>query len=238
VNGREGFGEATVLTGYTEETIEGSWDLAQTLVGELSGLDLHAAQIRLEQHVAAAPFTVTAFATAIEMAQGDPSLTSAMPRAIRLLKILNATEGGGIERELEAAVAEGYETIKVKVGFDVDADLDRLRLVQRTAAGRLTLTVDANQGYSREDGCRFAANIDPDHVLFFEQACHMHDWEAAVAVSRVSSVPVMLDESIYDLRDLRRAAELGCARYVKVKLMNFASLSALREGSPRSNSSA
>lgn len=230
VDGRVGLGEATVLTGYTEETIAGSWALAQRLAPALVGLEPEAAAGRLRPHLAQAPFTVTAFRTAIEMALGHPVLDRARERRVPLLRILNATEPAAIEAEIEAALAAGYGTIKVKVGFDADSDLARLKLIQRLAAGRLAITVDANQGFAREDGVRFAASIDPDGVLFFEQACHKDDWDAAVAVARAATVPVMLDESIYDLADVRRAADLEAATYVKLKLMKLGSLAALEEG--------
>ena len=37
VDGRAGLGEATILNGYTDETVEGSWALAAALTRQLSG---------------------------------------------------------------------------------------------------------------------------------------------------------------------------------------------------------
>jgi len=42
-------------------------------------------------------------------------------------------------------------------------------------------------------------------------------------------VPVIRDESIYGLDDIRRAAELKTARYIKVKLMKLGGLSRLAQ---------
>ena len=230
VEGRTGYGEATVLTGYTEETIDGSWALAKELAKALDGAGQTSAWTTLDGHLADAPFTVTAFRTAIEMATGHRSLSSIHRRSVPLLRILNTDKPAGIEREIEDAIAAGYRTLKIKVGFDVDADLERVRAIQRASRGRLQLTIDANQGYSREDGCRFAASLEPDAIRFFEQACHKDDWDAAVAVAKAATVPVMLDESIYDLGDVRRAAALKAARFVKLKLMKLGSLTALEQG--------
>lgn len=230
IEGVTGFGDATVLTGYTEETIEGSWALATEFATALDGAELSGAAATLEAHLAGAPFTVTAFRTAMEMATGHPSLTGSGDRRVALLKILNADAPEAIEREIDEAIAAGYGTLKIKVGFEAASDIERVRVIQRAARGRFGLTVDANQGFSPEDGCRFAASLDPDSIEFFEQACHKDDWDAAVAVARASTVPVMLDESIYDMDDVRRAAALGAARFVKLKLMKFGSLSALEEG--------
>ena len=74
-----------------------------------------------------------------------------------LLAGINATDPAGIEREIEAAIAAGYRTLKIKAGFDLDADLQRIAFIQRCNGGRAKLRIDANQGYSRDDGVRFAA---------------------------------------------------------------------------------
>jgi L-alanine-DL-glutamate epimerase-like enolase superfamily enzyme len=223
-----GYGEATVLTGYTEETIEGSWALAHELVAshpESAAADILAAADAI---IAKAPFTATAFRTAIEMALSHPLLGSGSERRVAMLAIINASAENDIAAEVEARLAEGYTTLKIKAGFEWQADLSRVRFIQSLVAGTdVRLTVDANQGFSRDDGCAFAAKLLPDNIAYFEQACDKHDWEAAVAVAHASSVPVMLDESIYDLADVERAAWLGAARFVKLKLMKCGGLDKL-----------
>ena len=44
---------------------------------------------------------------------------------------------------------------------------------------------------------------------------------AHLTVAHAASVPMMLDESIYGIEDIERAAELHAARYIKVKLMKL-----------------
>ncbi len=229
-----GYGDATVLTGYTEETIKGSWALVRSLVERHSGRPLAGLIAETDRLTSEAPFAATAFRTAIEMAARHPLLLSETERRIPMLAIVNATAEAEIAAEISARLSEGYRTLKVKAGFDVDADLARLRFIQGLVSGTdVQLTVDANQGYSREDGCAFAARLAPDNILIFEQACHKDDWDAALAVARAATVPVMLDESIYDLADVERAASLGAAQYVKLKLMKCGSLDRLADALAR-----
>lgn len=91
------------------------------------------------------------------------------------------------------------------------------------------MRLDANQGYGREEACRFARSLDPEGIELLEQTCAASDWEAAQSVAEVSRVPLMLDESIYDLADVDRAAELGVASYIKFKLMKAGSLARLAQ---------
>ena len=121
----------------------------------------------------------------------------------------------------------------MKVGFDVGADLERVRTIQTLLAGRAGIRLDANQGFDREEGARFAAALEPEGIQLFEQPCAADDWESNAAVARVSTVPVMMDESIYDLEDIDRAAAMEGVGFVKLKLKKLASVDRLREGLER-----
>jgi len=225
--GHTGLGEATYLTGYTDETIEASWALAQRLAADCAGKGTSAIQSQLEPHYKSAPFTATAFNTALEMLAADPLLAVDRPAEVPLLGLLHATETADIERESAELFNQGFGTLKVKVGFDAGRDGAMVKRVQRVVNGHGMIRLDANQGYSRDDACRFAANLAPEGIELFEQPCAAGDWNAACAVARVATVPMMLDESIYGLDDIRRAAELKAARYIKVKLMKLGGLSRL-----------
>jgi L-alanine-DL-glutamate epimerase-like enolase superfamily enzyme len=228
--GGYGIGEATIVTGYTDETIAGAWQLVTALAPQLPGLSVPAAQALLEPHGSRNPFAVTALCTAIEMAAGAPLLTVSERVRVPMLGLVNAMEEARYGPEIEALLAAGYRTLKVKVGFDAAADARRVRAIQRLVGTRARIRLDANQGYGREEACRFAAALEPEGIELFEQPCAAADWDAAVAVARVATVPMMLDESIYGLDDIERAAASGAARYVKLKLMKLGSLARLAQG--------
>lgn len=225
-----GIGEATILTGYTDETIDGSWALSRHAAPTLVGVTAEAAKRRALTDFAKAPFAVSAFVSAMEMAEGHPLLAVTKPTRVPILAVINAMDPAGIEAEIERAIAQGHGTLKIKVGFEVDADLDRVRRIQAINKGRAKLRLDANQGYSTEQGCRFAASLAPDGIELFEQPCAAEDWDAAVRVAAVSTVPMMLDESIYGAADIERAATLEAARFIKLKLMKMGGLDRLAAG--------
>lgn len=229
VGGRRGFGEATILTGYTHETVEDSWGRAVETVRNWPGISNEAAMVAIARTLHDAPFAATALTTAIEMAEGHPALQVEQTTRVPLLAGINATDNAGIANEIETAVAAGYGTLKIKVGFDVERDLQRLQFIQACNGGRARLRVDANQGYDRNDGCRFATGIDPTDIELLEQPCHSADWQSLEAISKVTCVPLMLDESIYSETDIERAARIG-ASFVKLKLMKFVSLDRLEQG--------
>src|SRR3546814_19436728 len=77
--GAAGFGEATLLTGYTDETIEESWTRACALAERAAGLEAEDATAVFAASFDAAPFTVTALTTAVEMLAGHPALADSGP---------------------------------------------------------------------------------------------------------------------------------------------------------------
>ena len=226
-DGRVGLGEATVLTGYTDETIEDSWRTARSIAAELVALDIEAAQRRLGELLDKRPFTATAFGTALEMLEQSPLLELERATSVPILGLLNASGEEAMGHELERLLAAGYRTLKVKVGTDVAQDIAHVRTAQRLVQGRAMIRIDANQGYSAEEGIAFVRALEPTGVELFEQPCAAGDWDAHLAVTGASEVPMMLDESIYGLADIERAAELRAARFVKLKLMKLGTLRGL-----------
>jgi L-Ala-D/L-Glu epimerase len=226
-DGRVGLGEATILTGYTDEDIDGSWRLACSLAEGLPGKSCGAAKAVVGDVFERAPFTATALTTAIEMCEGSALLDMSGPNEVLLLAPIEATEPSEIKAEIERHIAAGFRTLKVKVGFDPEGDSARVAALQRLVRGRAMLRLDANQGYSPEQARRFAASVDPAGIQLFEQPCAADDWDAAELVAKSSPLPLMLDESIYGEADIERAAAMKTVAFVKLKLMKFGSLQRL-----------
>lgn len=220
-------GEATYLTGYTDEIVERAWEKTNALMPLIVGTSSADARAVLAPLLSEWPFTVTAFGTALDMLEHNALLDVKEQARVPLLSLLQGETDVEIAKDVDDAIAGGFSTLKVKVGFDVDADLARIATIQRINDGRCLLRLDANQGYARDDAVRFASSLDPDAIELFEQPCAKEDWQAALDVARVSRVPMMLDESIYGAEDIERAAQLGAARFVKLKLMKSGSVDIL-----------
>lgn len=229
-----GIGEATIIPGYTHETIEGGWAFCRHWAERFAGADTSAAKAQLESHRKSDPHAVSVLQVAIEMLEGNALLRApGQPEAVPILGAINEKNLDRIPDEIERALSEGFQTLKVKVGWDVDKDLKRVRLIQRLNRGRATIRIDANQGYSREDGCRFATSLDEESIQLFEQPCKSADWESNAAVAAVSRVPIMMDESIYSFDDIERAARMKGCGFVKLKIGKMTSCDLLRRGLER-----
>lgn len=229
-DGRRGFGDAHISPGSSAETRGGGWAFltghAQAAIGR-SVEDVRAA---LLADSARSKVAATSLATALDVLEDHPLLTPEADARLPLLAPVNQTEPDAIAAEIEAGVAAGFTTFKVKVGKDVAADLARVRTVQAAAQGRATLRLDANRAFSRADALRFVDGLDPSGIALFEQPCEADEWEANAAVAAASPVPLMLDEPICTLDDIARAGSLPGVGFCKLKLKRFVSLDRLREG--------
>ena len=223
-DGRVGFGEATILTGYTHETIESAWQVVSEISSSITGHDVTDAKLQALLGHAEAPFAVTTIVTAIEMLEGHAVLQPKSSSQVSLLAILSAMDEASIADEIAAHAAAGYTTIKVKIGWDLEDDLARVDFIQSCLPDGVSIRIDGNQGYSKADGIAFATRVSPDRVELLEQPCHMDDWDAAAALAKIDNVPFMLDESIYGDAEIERAAELGGVTHVKLKLMKAGSI--------------
>ena len=227
--GAEGFGEATLLTGYTDETIGETWDKARQLV-EAAASPTFTLPTALDVLDAKHPFLTTAFRTALEMTDNDPRLAFDHAVRVPILGLLQGETQAHMQVEADRLVAEGYRTVKVKVGFDPAADANGVALAQRAVAGRARIRIDANQGFDAAQAVDFVSRLSGESIELFEQPCAAGDWEAhmkVVPAARDRGIPLMLDESIYTLREIERAAELRAATFIKVKLMKFSGLARL-----------
>ena len=228
---REGLGEAmSDVPGYFWEAPEEVWQFAREKGEQISGLTLSQARQYISGFTATQPCATTPLLTALEALSGSSILTTpSETQFVPMVGILQATEREEIEREVKEFIIQGYETIKIKVGFDADKDICKVRMAQEAIQGKAVIRLDANQGYNLPQAARFVKNIDPRDIEFLEQPFKENEWEAMEELSKLSPVPLGLDESIYGMESVEKARKLKCASFVKFKLMKISSAEALAE---------
>ncbi len=235
VDGRTGVGDATILPGYTHETCDGGWTFCLEHGERLVGMETGAAKASLDPYRFSDAHAVGALQVAIEMMEGNPLFDPPEePVEVPILGAVNTKVLDAIPDEVDRLVENGHRTLKVKVGWEPGADLHRLGIIQKANAGRAGIRIDANQGFSREDGIAFATSLESDGELqLFEQPCDKADWDSNAAVAAVSNVPVMMDESIYGLGDIERAGAMDGCGFVKLKISKLTGVDLLKRGLDR-----
>ncbi len=147
-SGREGWGEGHISPGSSSETREGGWRFCREHSEMIIGKSARDASEFLTAAMGASKVAATAMITAIEMMEHDLALHVERSVALPMVAPLHAVEQSEIANEVENLLEQGFRTFKVKVGNDVEADLARVAAIQSATAGRATLRIDANRGYS------------------------------------------------------------------------------------------
>jgi o-succinylbenzoate synthase len=227
-DGRIGWGEGHISPGSSSETRDGGWTFCQRYARAILGKQTEDAKAIIAADMRDSKVAATALLTAIEMLEEHPLLSIVDEVRLPLLTAFNSSAPNDIEMEVEQRLEQGFRTFKIKVGKDADADLARVRAIQRAINDRATMRLDANRAYAEADARRFAAGLDPSGIELFEQPCHADDWNANASVAEVSPVPIMLDEPICGLEDIERAADIPNVGFCKLKLKRFGSLDALK----------
>lgn len=99
------------------------------------------------------------------------------------------------------AVEQGFRAMKVKVGIDPEEDIARVRAVRDAIGPDVRLGVDANGGWSPRVAIRTIPRLYEYDIMFAEQPVPDLDIAWLADVRRQVSVPVMADESVYNLQD-------------------------------------
>lgn len=185
-----GIGEATPLPGWTERLDECETALRSADTSELDSLPPAA-----RHGVSLARLDAAARADGVPLYRylGAPTRVESLP--------VNATVGDGETDAtvdgVEHAIADGFQTVKLKVGArSVDADLDRVRAV-RDACPAVELRLDANGAWTTAEAARAVERLAELDVAYVEQPLASEDLEGHAEL-RGRGVGIALDEGLYD----------------------------------------
>lgn len=126
------------------------------------------------------------------------------------------------DKTLETAkriVSRGFKAIKMKIGLDLDEDIARLLAVREEVPGDITLSADANQGYSYETAVEFVKRTKDLGLAYLEQPVPHHDYVSLRKLDELSMVPVMVDESFKTSQEAASILAGRTARLLNIKLL-------------------
>lgn len=116
-----------------------------------------------------------------------------------------------LRSQLGGWVEQGIGRIKMKVGRDPEADLERVRIAREAIGEGAELFVDANGAYDRKQALTFAHAFADYGVTWFEEPVGADDLEGLRLIRdrAPAGMEIAVGEYGYDPRDLRRILEAG-----------------------------
>lgn len=122
-------------------------------------------------------------------------------------------------------VAQGFKSLKLKGGIDIDTDIVRVLKVREAVGPETELRFDANQGFTVEQALKFVQKTRAARLELIEQPTPKGQPDLLGRVTSSVPLPVMADESLMTLRDAFRLARRDLVDMVNVKLMKVGGIS-------------
>lgn len=115
---------------------------------------------------------------------------------------------------------EGFRVIKVKVGENLDEDIEAMEEIHKATKG-IKYVVDANMGYTPKQAVEFVKKVYRKgiDISVFEQPVLATDISGLKYVRLNSPFPVAADESAHTKYDVLRLIREEAVDYVNIKLM-------------------
>ena len=104
-----------------------------------------------------------------------------------------------------AAMQLGLRAVKVKVGLHVESDLKRVEAVRSAVGMGFPLAVDGNGGWTVAETMKALPALEKCDVTALEQPLRRGDFRGCALIRQRTSIPIMLDESIFTIQDALEA---------------------------------
>lgn len=128
--------------------------------------------------------------------------------------------------DARAAVARGYDSLKLKVGIDADLDITRVKAIRQAVGPDVTIRLDANQGWRVKEAVRTIGKLEDLglDIEFIEQPVAAADIEGLKTVTDHVETPIMADEAAFSPQDVFQLIAMRACDLLNIKLMKAGGL--------------
>jgi L-alanine-DL-glutamate epimerase-like enolase superfamily enzyme len=118
----------------------------------------------------------------------------------------------------------GFTSVKMKVGVNVQEDVERVRAVRQVLGKNSQIRVDGNGGYTYPNAVRFVRGVYDCNIEMYEQLINESDFDGNVALRREMGIPTCMDEGIHSVKDAVRYAACQGTDMFTIKLVKTGGL--------------
>lgn len=119
------------------------------------------------------------------------------------------------------AVKQGFRVLKVKVGKEGKADVERIAAIRNAVGPDAVIRVDANQGWTARQAISIISAMEDKNldIELVEQPVPAHDIEGLRTITRQVETPILADEAVFSAEDAIHIVQTGAADLLNIKLM-------------------
>ena len=141
---------------------------------------------------------------------------------------ISLNDAGIMLKDAKNAVQNGFDILKVKLGSDINHAVDITKSIAQEFP-QAQLLIDANQAWNLEKSLYYIEAINGLHVALIEQPVIAKDLESLKIISQETKIPILADEAVFTLEDVKKVYQEGCADMINIKLMKCGGLSKAQE---------
>ena len=230
-NGLEGYGEApptAVITGDTKGSILCA--IQDFIAPAIVGMDLGDLPAVMEKLNSCMVHNTTPKA-AVDMAlydlwaktQGKPlyQLLGNAKTSFETDITISVNPVEEMVKDSLEAVERGFTTLKIKVGKEGMADIDRITAIRKAVGNDVKLRVDANQGWTAAQSVAIIKTMEARglNVELVEQPVPADDVAGLKYVTGQVETPILADEAVFSPTDAANLIALRACDLINIKLM-------------------
>jgi len=226
--GFSGVGEADVVPVWSGEYQAGAVAVVRDLLGPLligrDPMSLSTLAGEMDRALIGNPFTKAAVETAVldlaakilntpvHVLLGGPRRHPAIP----LKFSIGAFAPAEAARVAHTAIELGLRAVKVKVGTDVAGDVARVEAVRSAVGSEFRIGVDANGGWTESQAVAALPYLERLNINMLEQPLRRGLFRGCARLRSRTSIPLMLDESIFTRQDALEAIYTNACDIISV----------------------
>jgi o-succinylbenzoate synthase len=225
-NGLYGVGECSAFPMIVGETQSTCFEMAKDFAALWKDKDAADIDGRLQQLDDFAAFNST-IKSAFDMALYDLAAKSVNKPLYEFLGgsvkeietdlTIGIDSAGNMASKAVDFVKNGVRIIKIKLGKNAQDDIDRVKRIRQAVGPGIVLRIDANQGWSYSDATKALSAMGEYDIQFCEQPMRYWDDHHLPELRKISPIPIMADESVFDHHDAERLINAEACDYVNIK---------------------
>lgn len=226
-NGEIGIGEAPPTKAITGETIESITNtIERKITPKLLGLTIQEAI----KFIYRCKEKQTSALAAVDIALYDllPSINKQKASSLKTAITISLDKPEIMAIRSQEALKAGLDILKVKVGAKDSQDFARIKTICEVA-GNAKILLDANQAWSIYEALTIIEKIQDYNITLIEQPLIAHDLKGMAELTCKSTIPILADESAFNLDEVKKVLKMKSANMINIKLMKCGGISKARE---------
>ena len=222
-----GVGECSAFPMIVGETQQTCFEMAKDFARLWKGRDGANIEARMQQLHDFTAYNNT-IKSAFDMALYD---LAAKDAGLPLYQYLGVSEKKPLETDITVGIdsadamaekalefkSKGFRIIKVKLGKEPHEDIERIKKIREAIGNKLSLRIDANQGWDFDSAVHVLKNLAQYDIQFCEQPMRKWNDHLLPELKKLSPIALMADESVFDHHDAQRIIRTNSCSFINIK---------------------